>query len=172
MARNPSPAAEREDPVRRGKPAQRAVAEAGLVPADRAARSGRALSIEPGSRLLASTVSAAQRRRLAEPRLARRARRAEPERRLVAGPRQRHPAPVATRVDAAGADVHRVLELMLGQVLDLVEAELVALVDVERARAARRRAAPPRAPDAGPRARSVGVPRRLRTKANDVSSRP
>ena len=34
---------------------------------------------------------------------------AEPERRLVAGPRQRHPAAVPAGVDPAGADPHRVL---------------------------------------------------------------
>ena len=63
---------------------------------------------------------------------------------LVAGPRQRDAAAVAAGIDAAGAEVHRVLELVDRQVLDLVEAQLVALVDVQRARAARRRGGPPR----------------------------
>ena len=52
----------------------------------------------------------------------------------VARPGQRHAASVSPRVDPAGAVVHRVLDEVAGQVLDLGEAELVALIDVEAAR--------------------------------------
>ena len=58
--------------------------------------------------------------------------RAESERRLGSAPGQRHAASVAARVDAARAEVHRVLEHLARQ-LDLGQAELVALVQVERA---------------------------------------
>ena len=65
-------------------------------------------------------------------------RRTEPERWRVARPRQRHPAAVAPGVDAARLEVHRILDAVGGQVLDLGQAELVTLVHVERCRAGRR----------------------------------
>ena len=54
----------------------------------------------------------------------------EPERRPVARPRQRHAAPVAAAVGAAGALPRRVLERLLRQVLDLRQPELLPLVEV------------------------------------------
>ncbi len=51
-----------------------------------------------------------------------------------AGPGQWHATAVPSRVDAAGPEVHRVLDLVGRQVGDLVEAQLVALVDVQRSR--------------------------------------
>ena len=75
-------------------------------------------------------MSVAHDRRLREP--WRGAGGTEAERRLRAVPRQRHAAAVAAGVGAAGLEVHRILEVLGRQVLDLGEAELLALVHVQR----------------------------------------
>ena len=62
-----------------------------------------------------------------------RSRRAEPVRGPVALPRDGDAAAVAAGVDSAGAEPHRVLAALERDVLDLRQAELLALVDVHRA---------------------------------------
>src|SRR5450756_393528 len=72
--------------------------------------------------------------RLRQPGIAYGADGAEAKGRASPGPWQRNSATVPTRVRAAGAQVHWVLQLIEWQVLDLFEAEFFALVDVQGAR--------------------------------------
>ena len=58
---------------------------------------------------------------------------AEPERRLLPGPGERHPAPVPASFGVPGAQPGGVLQQFLGQIFDLLQAEFVTLVDVRPA---------------------------------------
>ena len=110
---------------------------------------------------------------LAEPRRAA-ARRAglNPNGGRVTRPGQRHPAAVATRVDAAGAEVHRVLDLVARQVGRPRRGPARRPGRCTASPAAQRPAAPPPG-HVGGRARGrSGTPWRLARNANELSSRP
>ena len=86
-------------------------------------------------------------------------------------PGQRHPAAVAARVGAAGAEVHRVLDA--GRAVPPPRAGPAPRPGRgRRRRAAPASAAPPARARRVPRARSVGVPKRFAAKSNVVSARP
>jgi hypothetical protein len=70
---------------------------------------------------------------LREPRLGGSVLGAETERRGVAGPRERYTAAVAAWVGVLGTFVDGVLAQLAGDVLDLPQAEFLALVDVHAA---------------------------------------
>ena len=95
---------------------------------------GERLAVEGEHRVVAARLrlggQLAPRRRLRQPRLPG----GEPERRLGAGPRERHAAPVAAADGVPGALPDRVLDRVVGEVLDLPQAQLLAEVQVRRAR--------------------------------------
>lgn len=95
--------------------------------------------------------------------------RAEAVRAALAGPRDRHPAPVAEAVLALGPEERRVLAGLVRQLRDVGQAELLALVDVGgagqrqhqqggRAGAAQAKFAVARGTDLGAEAGRVGEP--------------
>ena len=126
----PSPRAKREDAGRGVQPAQGALAElrqggaaAGARRGTGARRSGcrRGRGRWRTRRTTRAAAATAWRRSAPE---------VKPNGEAVPGPGQRHPAAVADTGAAAGAAEDRVGEHVVGQVDDLGQAELLALVDV------------------------------------------
>ena len=131
----------------------------GQVPAQRQSRSGRARASRRGRASCASTVSPAQSSGWGSQVSTGPA--AEPVRRRVARPGQRHAAAVAAGVDAAGPRVHRVLDPVARAVLDLGQARAPRPGRGRTRRGAPWPAAPPPGPGGGRGRRSVGVPKRF-----------